>query len=252
MNRRFGRPRLLDLTPLLDVIMILLFGTMINSVELSKVAADQQRKETVPAEEADVLRSKVEQLEAERQALVRRHRIETSAMGDTMARLLGLSEAERSRLEEQIRALAEADPEQVEAMLDQMAGAEESAEVVRAIRRIEEMQKIFTFVDLHVDRTNFLELSSDGALIDRFSVLGQDPAAIEANIRRALESVRFSDVVLILYSYEGASLDRSVEACESAIERLMDAYRKEPSQSGRQFRYGRVGMVATPAARREG
>jgi biopolymer transport protein ExbD len=241
---RNTKRRLLDLTPLLDVIMILLFGTMINSVELSRLA--KGKTTAPPASPAPSIVDAAKEQAAfaeEKQAAARRWQIERAALLRTLGRLAGLSPQELASLDEKLQALAQAPTDQAQKRIDQLKESMEGAELARAIARLREMQKVFSFVDLHVDESNFLSIKNDGEPIERFSVLDRAPSDISIELRRAIEPLKFSEVVLVLFSYDGRARDRVVESTESAINTLLDRLRADQSQRGRQFRVGRVGMV---------
>ena len=239
--------RLLDLTPLLDVIMILLFGTMINSVEITKAKNDETRKEfaklALSPEQIKELQMQLEESRAQQKVLTRRLELENNTMKETIARLIGLNERDRLSLEERTRRLAESSPEEAARLLKEMSGEEASADLVLGLRRLEEMEKVFTFVDLHIDKGDFLAITSDGKPLARFSVREPDSNQIQSEIRRALESLRLNEVVLMLFSYDGDARDRVVERTEAAVNTLLNQYRQDPGQRGRQFRLGRVGLL---------
>jgi biopolymer transport protein ExbD len=253
MHKRPILRRALDLTPLLDVIMILLFGAMINSVELAKAARTPHESSTSATLSVDVetLMTRSRELE---QALEQAKRAETAfrerlvgeknAANNTLVRILGLSEQDRKNLEERLRALAAAQPEDVAKALASIDESVADRSVLLAVRRIQEMQKVFTFVDLHIDADDFLSIRSDSQSLGRVPVRDRRPSEVAGDLRQSLEAVRMSEVVLLLFSYDGRSRDRSVETAEIAINELLDTYRKEESHRGRQFRYGRVGLLS--------
>jgi hypothetical protein len=241
---RSKRRRLLDLTPLLDVIMILLFGTMINSVELARLAkgASPSASPANSITQADLDQQK-SKLEEERLALNKRWQTERGALLRTLGRLAGLSEKDLGSLDEKLQGLAQAPGAEAAIQLDALKRSLEGEELARAIARLREMQKVFSFVDLHVDESNFLTVKSDGEVLERLSVLDRSTTEIAAELRRVVEPLRFSEVVLILFSYDGQARDRVIEATEGAVNTLVDRLRTDQSQRGRQFRVGRVGMV---------
>jgi biopolymer transport protein ExbD len=249
------RRRLLDLTPLLDVIMILLFGTMINSVELARLA---QGKSEDPARSSEPPTPTPASVEEERAALLeekstatRRWQIERATLLRTLGRLAGLSEKDLASIDAKLSSLASAPADQVDSQINSLKESMEGEELARAIARLREMQKVFSFVDLHVEGGNFLSVKSDGEQIERFSILDRSSSEIEAELRRTVEPLRFSEVVLILFSYDGTARDRVVESAESAVNSLLDRLRADQSQRGRQFRVGRVGMIRGPASAKE-
>lgn len=226
--------RLLDLTPLLDVIMILLFGAMIHSVELSKIAVKRAHADEPPRSARDL---------AADQAVARRNAIEKVALSELVARLIGLSDRERTALLDRLRALAEAPPEKTAELIEEMRKGESDPAIALAIKRIEEMQKVFTFIDLHIDSADFLIVESDGKRLDRFSIRDRAAGDISAAIKRSLQSLQFNDVVLVMFSYDGDARDRSVETTESAVNQTLEAFRRDSSLGAKQYRLGRVGLL---------
>src|SRR5690606_15551262 len=102
----------------------------------------------------------------------------------------------------------------------------------KAIKRIEEMKKVFTFVDLHIDSQDFLTVSVDARRLERMPVRSRPATEIENSLRKALEASAFNEVVLILFSYEADTLDRTVETAEAAVDMLLTHYRARWSGVG--------------------
>jgi hypothetical protein len=255
--RNLGR-RTLDLTPLLDVIMILLFGAMIHSVELMKRGAAHDR--TGAPGEADQGAGALDRFAGVQEALdesqlelrrlrveLDRARAETAAVQDAMVRVLGLGRPQRDALEAKLRRLAGENPEDAAAALRDLEAGLDVADVYKALRRIQEMQKIFTFIDVYVDANDFLAVRVDGRDLQKLSARDRNAAWLESELRRLLESVRFSDVVLFTFSY-GNCRDRTREEAEAAVNGLLNAYRQDASHRGRQFRLGRIGLLRTDEA----
>jgi biopolymer transport protein ExbD len=240
------RRRLLDLTPLLDVIMILLFGTMINSVELARRA--NAKGDTPMSSPATLDRQALEdEKKAWRNDKANRDRqiqMERTSLLRTLGRLAGLSSTQLSAIDQQLKDLADAPADELDRRLSSLKESLEGEELSRALARLREMQKVFSFVDIHVDPANFATVRSDGEPIGRFSVLDRRPSEIEAELRRVVDPLRFSEVVLFLFSYDGSARDRAVESAEAGLNGLLDRLRSDQSQRGRQFRVGRVGMVS--------
>lgn len=258
MRPRAISRRMLDLTPLLDVIMILLFGAMINSSELMKKGAAHGRSEAsgeseqagAALERPAVAPGALEELQAELRRLraeLDRARAESAAIQESMVRVLGLGRPQRDALEEKLRRLAGENPEDAVAALRDLEASLDVADVYRALRRIQEMQKIFTFIDVFVDANDFLAVRVDGRDLQKLSVRDRSAGRLESELRRLLESVRFSDVVLFTFSY-GNCRDRSREEAEAAVNGLLNAYRQDASHRGRQFRLGRIGLLRTDEA----
>jgi biopolymer transport protein ExbD len=275
MRSRGFRRIVLDLTPMVDVIMILLFGVMINSVARTEVGVSAARAQAEAAAEkseadrdalvqvgrkADRLREVNDQLrerlaeaeknvdlsQAEREKLADALQREKFNLAAVVAKQLQLTDAELERLRQQLEAVSGAGARRLAQIADEMRQQQDPVKVYRAVKRIEEMQKVFTFVDLHVDATDFLTVVSDAQRLGRFPVRSRTPDEIENEIRHALEAVNFNQMVLILYSYEGEARDLSVERTESAINSLLSHYRGGAGGQGRYFRYGRVGLIDLP------
>lgn len=245
---------LLDMTPMIDVIMILLFGVMIHSVERTKAdtyelrmqaslaselsEADRQAREELAAmnetlsRDLDALQRELRSAKSNAEFLQQKLIQQRVALSESVADLLQLKDAEKLTFELPIKSE------------DSKNGSTVSPETVyKAIKRIEEMKKIFTFVDLHIDDQDFLSVNVDARALERFPVRNRSTAEVEQSLRNTLESASFNDVVLLLFSYESASLDRTVETVEQSVDSLLSHYRTQWAGRGKQFRYGRVGLV---------
>lgn len=254
---------LLDLTPMIDIIMILLFGVMIHSVERAKVdtedlrslatqASEQSAEDRLALEQAllriesalqenaglrnqlDTLQGDLKEAKKTGEDLKKKMLQQRVSLSDFIAGLLQLNDAERMLFKlpvtnDSTKVQSNTDPEKV----------------YKAIKRIEEMKKIFTFVDLHIDEQDFMTVNVDARTLERFPVRNRPPSEIEQTLRNALESASFNEVVLILFSYESQTLDRTVESVEQGIDDLLARYRTRWAGAGKQFRYGRVGLVET-------
>lgn len=279
ISRRFRR-LIIDLTPMVDVIMILLFGVMINSVLVSeKQASDATAaaKANVAAEveesrrqgESDraklaLFQKRTHELEVENEQLreqlaktvadlaksdperadvlaqLRRERFELARM---VAQLLQLDSVDEKKLRERLDAIAGLDAQRLAQLAQELRAGQDPVKVYTAVRRIEEMTKVFTFVDLSLNANDFLRIAVDGVELIQFSARGKLPDELQAELRRILEAASFQEMVLVLFSYEGDARDFTVERSESAAHRLLESYRTNGSMAGRQFRFGRIGMI---------
>ena len=269
------RRLVLDLTPAIDVIMILLFGVMINSVERTKADTSQARHQAEQAlaqsqtdaqaraqaqERAEALAAVNQQLRAQlaeaedglKQAQSATRKLTTKifeqkmSMAQAMAKILQLNNSDRLALHKQLDRVAEGSREQFDKLVAELQHEQQPGKVYQAIRRILEMQKVFTFIDLHLDAQDYLTINADARLLKNFVVYGKSPEDIEHEIRATLEPVNFTQIVLILFSYEGLARDLTVEDTEAAINLLLARLRARTANQGVCFRYGRVGLVDLP------
>ena len=289
MPERKLRRMVLDLTPVVDVVMILLFAVMINSVALTEVGVKKARVDTEQArteadeqsaqaeakaradrerllevgQRADELLDRNRRLEeelrtakqalagaeGERESLAGRLEQQKRNLARAMAKVFQMSEAEAAALRGPLDRLTDAETKRLSQIAEELRAQRDPARVYKAVRRIEEMQKVFTFIDLHLDKNDFLTVVADGERLDRRPVRDRSPDEIENLVRRALEAVNFNQMVLVLFSYEGEARDLTVERTESSITSLLTHYRAGSGGQRRQFRYGRVGLVeAAPQA----
>lgn len=275
MRPRTLRRIIIDLTPLIDVVTILLFGVMINSVAkteaetnaarisveeaqrqsqldqdaVARLAAErEQLARTVSDLEAQLAGTKrtLSDAEAGRNELAQRLQRERASLAEAIANLLQMDDAERLTFRRQLEKISGATAQQLKAAVDDVRKQQDPVKVYKAVRRIEEMQKVFTFIDLHVDNQDFLAIVADARRLGREAVRGRLAADIERVMRQTLETVSFSPMVLILFSYEGEARDLVVEQTELAVQSLLQGYRTSVAGQGRQFRYGRVGLVSAP------
>jgi hypothetical protein len=264
-----------ELTPLIDTVTILLFGVMINSVvrreldtkqavetavqavaesgevrrALDVAARDRDRALTESArliERIDELEGRLGRSEAQRRAADRRHLQEKLNLADAIAGLLQMDDPQRLLFRTQLQKLSGAQAQQLRQAVDQLRERQDPVQVYKAVRRIEEMQKVFTFIDLHIDDKDFLHVVGNGQPLERFPIRESSAGDIEQAVRRVLEAMNFNQMVLVLFSYEGAARDLTVERAESAANNLLSQYRASAGGQGRQFRYGRVGLVTAP------
>jgi hypothetical protein len=263
------------------MIMILLFGVMIHSVKREEVAVataratsrlaqdEAENRAAAATQDAEAhrrFRTDLEQRNAalqEELALAQR-RLGVSEGAQTrlskqleserqnlvaaMANLLQLSETELAAFRPRIDRLTAADAERLAAVLRELHDARDPVQAYKAVRRIEEMQKIFTFVDLHLDASDTLTVMVHGEPLDRFAAQDVSAEEIDRDMRKALEAITFNQVTLVLYSYSGAARDRTVETIELAISSMLAYYRASPIGQTRQFRYGRIGLVQGPGS----
>jgi len=265
MRQRPLRKLILDLTPLIDMITILMFGVMIHAVEVSKQEevkagdavershADRAAlKETGErskylAEVKEQLEERLKELEArlklseeKRQELERQLERDRRELAEALARLLGGLEGENLR-----KLLADQDVSR--SGLGRMLAALKEAEkdpgaAYKALRRIEEMEKVFTFIDLHLDGNDVLHLGFNGKELDQIAMRGQSAQGVENALRGRLQAPDFTKVVLFLYSVEGKARDKTVREVEQGIKNLREHYEAKFSP-GQQFRYAAVGVV---------
>ncbi|QDU61880.1 hypothetical protein Pan216_27450 [Planctomycetes bacterium Pan216] len=270
MKTKGFRRFFLDLTPMVDVIMILLFGVMINSVARTNettLAAEEEVSEArrLVGAERSLVSGLRREVEAERDSSreLRRRLAEMTAqlsgserdrvdlqwqlrqqrydLADVIARVLGLDDDERLRFRQQLDHVSQAKAEDLAARAEETRSKQNPVALYKAIRRIEEMQKIFTFVDVHLDDRDFLTIQAENRRLLRLPARGRTSEEIVAQLSRTLESVHFRGVVLILFSYDGDARDLTVETTEEAVMRLVRSYRADGE--GRRFRYGRIGMI---------
>lgn len=252
--QRTVRKLVTDMTPLIDMVTILLFGVMIQAVAVEKGetagasgdpgAAD---KKLAPADALAAAEEKIRQLE-------RRLNEQKASLAQAMSRLLQMDNAEHAEF---LKRLGDLDPgggKRFAEAMEELRGATKPEQVYKAVRRIEEMQKVFTFVDLHLragigGAGETLRVGVAGRELELLPVGNLTAEQMESGLRSALEQVNFGPVVLILFSYDGAARDRTVETAETALNSLLAHYRAGGLAQGRQFRYGRIGLVDEPTGR---
>jgi hypothetical protein len=271
------RKLILDLTPLIDMITILMFGVMIHAVELSRLAEEGARgglEESKRTAEAATSRS-----EADRQVLAEvseraRHLAENKeilekrlvelqerigksaeqlrqlqaqlnqerqAVATALAKLLDGLDAEKLK-----QVLGEQDVSSAASrkLLEALKVAEQNpALAFKAMRRIEEMEKVFTFVDLHLDANDFLHLSLNGKKLPGVRMRDLSATDVENKIRDALQPGDFSQIVLFMFSNEGKARNYTVEQVDRGIRNLRQYYELGFTAQGKQFRYAPVGIV---------
>lgn len=261
----------LDLTPMIDVIMILLFGVMINSMERTRsdtkdlrAAADKATDASTSAKQAlaesqkrgdmlsqanQELRQQFDELEAvalksERELARAKQDLQSQKMsfGSFFAELLQLQDADKLRFEKQTAEAVQGGDEAAKAAAKAAAKDLDPAKAYKAVRRIEEMRKVFTFVDVHIDKSDYLEVRVDGEFLDRLPARGRSAQVIAQEIYQTLEAISFQQMVLLLFSYDGGARDRTVEEVEDGVNALLRRYRATAGQ-GRVFRFGHVGLV---------
>ena len=276
MTPRPRRRMLADLTPIIDIIMILLFGVMIHSVRQTEDAKDEAMatvQEAVQRSEADreqfleksdqtrELEDRIQQLrqwaadaeqrlamsDAEREALERRLQSERQRTAQSVARLLQMTDAEKLTFEEKLVALSGAGAQKLENEIAELQADQDPTNILRAVRKIEEMQKVFTFVDLHITDRNLMTVTADNRELARISLIGLDAISMEMRIRKAIEQVNFSDLVLITFSADPSALNREVRiAWDRAIPSLVAYYRGSFEKTS--FRVAEVGLsVLSPS-----
>ncbi len=256
------RKLILDLTPLIDMITILMFGVMIHAVEVSKQEevkagdaversqADREALKERAKYDADVKEQLAERLkeaeaklklsEEKRKELERQLERDRRELAEALARLLGGVEGENLR-----KLLAEQDVSR--SGLGRMLSALKEAEkdpgtAYKALRRIEEMEKVFTFIDLHLDANDVLHLGFNGKKLDQIPMRGKSVQGVENELRGRLQAPDFSKVVLFLFSAEGKARDKTVREVEQGVKNLREHYEAKFSP-GQQFRYAAAGVV---------
>jgi hypothetical protein len=273
---------MLDLTPLIDMITILMFGVMIHAVELSREdverAGEAERESAIArerseadrqalvkaGEDAEKLRDLAEQRaerlkeleqqlkmnQEELQALRLKLQQERTAVAEALGKLLGGLDQERLK-----KLLAEQDLSQSGAkrLLDALKDAEQNpGAAYKALRRIEEMERVFTFIDLHLDASDFLNVSINGRKSDRLLMRNKTGTEVETTLRDRLEPGDFSQVVLFMFSNDGQARNYTVEMVDQGIRDLRQYYQGRFAAQGRQFRYAPVGIVDQPSAVEKG
>ncbi|MFO0947719.1 MAG: hypothetical protein U1D30_17650 [Planctomycetota bacterium] len=249
--KRGARRLILDLTPLIDTIMILLFGVLINSFErttrdttVAKGTAAQAERvaEEVNAENAR-LRDELAQAKR-RLAQSESNRLKDQAeLANWIRKLIALAGA---------RAKDSIDRDTAPNLAELRQGAENTDAAFQALRRINEMEKVFTFVDLHLDGSDFLAVSVNMKPLGKIPVRGVGSPQIEQELRRLLESVNYNQMVLFLFSYTSDARVLSMQHAEEAINTLIDQYRQRGNSENRQYRYASVGPLDTLGHQREG
>lgn len=251
MAKRGVRRLFLDLTPLIDTIMILLFGVLINSFERTERDTTQAKG---TAEQATRQADKIsaENLQLRDDLAESRRRLERSEanrrkdqaeLATWIAKLITTSGARGKEL---------VDRETTPNLSALQKGAENADAALQALRRINEMEKVFTFIDIHLDGSDFLAVSANMRPLGKIPVRGIESALIEQELRRVLESVNYNQMVLILFSYTSDARVLSMQRVEGAINGLIDQYRQRASGQSRQFRYASIGPLDTLGSGKEG
>jgi flagellar basal body-associated protein FliL len=265
-RRSLLRKLTLDLTPLIDMITILLFGVMIYSVELSrrevvkaKEAAEQgseDRRALLEARErARYLAELAEQREERLQELQKRLGLkedelkafrarleqERRNVAEALAKLLGNLDADKLR---QVLGQQDLSQSGAQRVLDALKEAEKDpAAAYKALRRIEEMEKAFTFIDLHLDAKEALHISINGRPQDKLLVHGKTAEEVAKLLQDRFQPADFNQIVLFMYSNEGNAPNYTVEMVDRGLRRLRQVYESLPATQGKQFRYAPLGIV---------
>lgn len=187
------RRMLVDLTPLIDIIMILLFGVMINSAEMfrsdsSTLVAENDKlqleiKELRESGEAGVAKKAFDDLMKERLELADRLKSVEKMLADSkndlaaavgelerrksdfsqaMAKVLTMSDRESKEFRDSLEKMSPADAAMLDRAVARIRTWQSPADVYKGIRRIEEMAKFFDFIDVHIDGDEKLSLSFNG------------------------------------------------------------------------------------------
>lgn len=261
------RKLILDLTPLIDMITILMFGVMIHAVELSRQegskaseavqhsTADREallevrdrakylaEREAQLAEQVKELRERLSKTEEELKALQARREQEQREVAEALAKLLGGLDAEKLK-----KALADQDLSESGSrrILNALKESENDVNAaVKAVRRIAEMEKVFTFIDFHLDANDMLTIAVNGQRVDRLPMRDKSPTEMENLLKGKFQAPDFNQIVLFMYSYEGDARYRTVQRLEQAIKALRDFYEARYVATGKQFRFASVGSVA--------
>jgi hypothetical protein len=131
-------------------------------------------------------------------------------------------------------------------LLDALKDAERNpASAYKAVRRIEEMEKVFTFIDLHLDANDVLHLSMNGQKLPALPARNLSATDVENKLRDTLQPGDFSQIVLFMFSNEGQARNFAVEQVDRGIRDLRQHYELRFSPQGKQFRYAPVGIVET-------
>jgi biopolymer transport protein ExbD len=279
MRHRTLRKLILDLTPLIDMITILMFGVMIHAVELSrlaeegvkgeltdskraadaaltrseadrKVLAEVSERARYLAENKEILENRLAELqerigrsEEQLRQLQAQINQERQAVAAALAKLLDGLDAEKLK-----QLLGDQDVSRAASrkLLDALKDAERNpASAYKAVRRIEEMEKVFTFIDLHLDANDVLHLSMNGQKLPALPARNLSATDVENKLRDTLQPGDFSQIVLFMFSNEGQARNFAVEQVDRGIRDLRQHYELRFSPQGKQFRYAPVGIVET-------
>jgi hypothetical protein len=249
---------MLDLTPLIDVVTILLFGVMINAVEMRRkgsgenAAAGDVRIAPADADAAARMRARIAALEKELETYraldadsKQRLAGQRAELTATLAGLLQLDEKGAERSLKALRELSGKDPESVRRAIEELKSGPVADRVQRAQRRVEEMRKLFTFVDIHLEKGDEIIIQAGGRELGRIAAGPGETERIRQELSRILEAENFNQIVLFLYSFDPAARDLLADRVDAALAGLIEQYRKTPGQT-RVYRYGKVGSIATP------
>jgi hypothetical protein len=277
MNRTI-RKLVLDLTPLIDMIIILMFGVMIYATELSRTAEAEAGTALAETEE----RSRY--LAKNKEELLERLRESEQRLNDVLVQQ-GIKEQElqklRQRLESERLAVATAlaklsellgaglDAKKLKEILEQedlsQAGArrvlktlqeaeKDPASALKELRRVQEMEKAFTFVDLHLDKDEFLHISINGRKVGRFLMHDRSVQEIKNLLKEQLNPRDYSQIILFLFSTEGKARGFMVDRVQTAIKEQIDEFSRRTDLTAKQFRYAFIGIIdhLPPTINREG
>ncbi len=265
-HRSFLRKLVLDLTPLIDMITILMFGVMIHAFEKSRVAegeseaakedsaANRQALSEVSdrakylAETQEQLAGRIKDLqdklgktEQELKALQAKIDQERQALAEALARLL--DNVDPAKLK-QILAEQDLSRSGAERLLKALKAAEDDpASAYKALRRIEEMEKAFTFIDFHLDGEDFLHLAVNGRKVDRIAMRGRSVTEVTNTLRDKLQPGDFSQVILFMYSTDPRARSFTAETVDDGIRELRVHFDQRFAGQGKQFRYAALGLI---------
>lgn len=268
------RKLIMDLTPLIDMVMIVMFGVMINSVHLSRGEGQEAQKtigDVLKRSESDRkfmhdamkdLRAQVKEQEKERKELLGKKDEELKKLladrdaerleaARVLARLLQRLDDGGKGLDADIlkKLLAEKDlsksgSRRIKAALENLEN--DPAAAHRAIRRLVEMEKVFTFVDFHLDGNDQLHATIDGVRSETLPMRGVSAADVESKLRNnnLFQTTDWNRVVLFMYSNEAQALDQTFRSVEQGIKNFREYLQKLYAGKEKDFRYAPIGTVS--------
>lgn len=237
MARHRHRRMLLDLTPMMDIISLLLFGVMISSVVKAEKERNEARSDATVAEVTS-LREKTSMLQAERQELNQQLAVTRKQAARALAVIERLATDDSN---------SEVPAEHLEAIERALEQGIVPPQLARLRFKVGELSEASTTVELHLLRGDMLMIVVDGRSLPSRSLVNMTDREIEEAVSEYIANAASKPLILVLFTYEGAARDLMVERIDRAVRQLVE----QRAKTDRSVRYGRVGLIDTPPLTRE-
>ncbi len=163
----------------------------------------------------------------------------------TVAQLLQMSDKDLQTFQKNVDNVANAngDPQVLANAIQKMKSEQGSDKLLKAMRRLEELQRTATFIDVHLDSKNNLHLIADRQPFGFLEATGKTQVQLGQLMSELLAKEKINDLVLVMFSNEDLSPILTAERIDLALEELLRGLRDRPDNKSKVFRYGKVGIV---------